>query len=89
MNLRTYLNSLPLPEQRAFATRCGTTVNYLRKAITRRQRHDVTLCIAIERESGCAVRCEDLRPDVDWHYLRCVRGEPSRPRSKRAECCAH
>lgn len=27
-------------------------------------------CPAIERESGGAVRCEDLRPDVDWAYLR-------------------
>lgn len=27
-------------------------------------------CIEIERASGGAVRCEDLRPDVDWAYLR-------------------
>jgi DNA-binding transcriptional regulator YdaS (Cro superfamily) len=27
-------------------------------------------CPAIERHSKGAVRCEDLRPDVDWAYLR-------------------
>ena len=27
-------------------------------------------CPAIERATHGAVRCEDLRPDVDWAYLR-------------------
>jgi DNA-binding transcriptional regulator YdaS (Cro superfamily) len=27
-------------------------------------------CVAIERESGGLVRCEDLRPDRDRAYLR-------------------
>lgn len=27
-------------------------------------------CPAIERATSGAVRCEDLRPDVDWTYLR-------------------
>lgn len=27
-------------------------------------------CPAIERATGGAVRCEDLRPDVDWGCLR-------------------
>ena len=29
-------------------------------------------CPAIERATQRAVRCEDLRPDVDWAYLRAV-----------------
>ena len=29
-------------------------------------------CPAIERMSGGLVRCEELRPDVDWAYLRTV-----------------
>lgn len=28
-------------------------------------------CPAIERATGGQVRCEDLRPDVDWAVLRC------------------
>ena len=27
-------------------------------------------CPEIERATDGAVRCEDLRPDVDWAYLR-------------------
>lgn len=27
-------------------------------------------CPSIERATNGAVRCEDLRPDVDWGYLR-------------------
>ena len=27
-------------------------------------------CPAIERATGGKVRCEDLRPDVDWSVLR-------------------
>jgi len=27
-------------------------------------------CPSIERATAGAVRCEDLRPDVDWAYLR-------------------
>lgn len=27
-------------------------------------------CPAIERLTGGQIRCEDLRPDVDWAYLR-------------------
>ena len=27
-------------------------------------------CPTIERATGGLVRCEDLRPDVDWAYIR-------------------
>lgn len=68
--LRRYLNQLELPAQSAFAHRCGTTVGYLRKAISAKHRLGVSLAIRLERESAGAVRLEDLRPDVDWCYLR-------------------
>lgn len=68
--LRAHLNSLPVAEQAAFAIRCGTTIGYLRKALAVKANLGESLCIAIERESHGAVRCEDLRPDVDWAYLR-------------------
>lgn len=67
--LREYLNSLETSEQEAFAARCETSVSYLRKAISVNQKIGEKLAIAIERESGGAVRCEKLRPDVDWKYL--------------------
>lgn len=36
----------------------------------RRGRVPADYCPAIERVTGEKVRCEDLRPDVDWAYLR-------------------
>ena len=68
--LLEYLNSLPAADQAAFAKRCGTTVGYLRKAVSVGQRLRAEVCINIERESGGRVRCEALRPEVDWEYLR-------------------
>lgn len=68
--LRQYLNSLPVPEQADFARRCGTTIGYLRKAISAGQQLAEKTCIAIDRESRGVVRCEDIRADVDWGYLR-------------------
>lgn len=71
--LLDYLNGLSSEQQKAFANRCGTSVGYLRKAISINQRLGESLCINIERESGGAVRCDVLRPDVDWAFLRSSR----------------
>lgn len=63
--LRTYLNSMTRTDQEAFAARCGTTVGYLRKAISVGQVLRETLALAIERESGGGVPLSSLRPDFD------------------------
>lgn len=80
--LLTHLNSLPVAAQAAFAQRCGTTVGYLRKAASVGQRLKAEVCINIERESGGVVTCEELRPDIDWAFLRgtaSVESEPKHP----------
>ena len=69
-SLRSFLNSLSTDDQRAFAERCNTSVGYLRKCLSTGQNIGEATVIAIERESGGVVRCEQLRPDVDWAYLR-------------------
>lgn len=68
--LRQYLNSLSVDEQVAFAASVGTSVGYIRKAISVGHRFDANLVIAIERETAGKIRCEDLRPDVDWAVIR-------------------
>ncbi|WP_308445872.1 transcriptional regulator [Chitiniphilus purpureus] len=56
------------------AAQIGTSPTYLwHLASGRKKRPDVALCIAIERATGGAVRCEELRPGVDWQYLRTSR----------------
>lgn len=73
--LLAYLNSLPKAERTELVTRCETSEGYLRKAISRGQRLGESLCINLERESGRAIRCEEMRPDVDWAYLRATTQE--------------
>ncbi len=45
-------------------------MGYLRKAISAGQKISAETCIRLERESGRAVLCEEIRADVDWGYLR-------------------
>ena len=68
--LLAYINNLPPEARDDFAKRAGTTVGYLRKAVSVGSKMGVELCIAIQRESHGAVTVEDLRPDVDWGFLR-------------------
>jgi DNA-binding transcriptional regulator YdaS (Cro superfamily) len=72
--LLEFLNALSPEDRDGFASRCGTTVGYLRKAVSTRQQLREALCINIERESLGRVRCEQLRPTgVDWAFLRGTR----------------
>lgn len=70
--LRKFLNGLPVNKQHVFAKRCGTTIKYLRKVLNSKKEINLgeTICINIERESGRAILVEDMRPDVDWEYIR-------------------
>lgn len=68
--LLKYLNGLSTGDRVDFCKRCGTSEGYLRKAVSRRQRLGEGLCILLDRESSGVVTCEQLRPDVDWAYLR-------------------
>ena len=70
--LLAYLNSLSKADRFELALRCETSEGYLRKAISTGQRLGESLCIKLDRESAGAIRCEDLRPDVDWAYLRTI-----------------
>lgn len=63
-----YLNSLSPSEQAAYAARCGTTVGYLRKAISKRQRFDGALARLLDEQSGGYVKKAMLRPDI-WPEL--------------------
>jgi DNA-binding transcriptional regulator YdaS (Cro superfamily) len=68
--LRTYLNDMPPSQQAKFAKRSGTTIGYLRKALSAHQKFSAELCINLVRESGGQLVHEDIRPDVDWISVR-------------------
>lgn len=68
--LRDYINSLSTDEQAEFASRANTTIGFLRKAISVKQKLGEGICIRIEAASHGAVRVEELRPDVPWDVIR-------------------
>lgn len=61
--LRTFLNNLSLQEQRDFSKRCGTTLSYLRKAISKKSVLGTELCVSIERETEGVVNRKQLVPN--------------------------
>lgn len=69
MDFKDFYISIPVDKRAQFADACETTVGQLRNIAYGRPCGE-KLAISIERESAGAVRCEDLRPDVDWAYLR-------------------
>lgn len=72
--LKQYLRSLSPHEKVDFARRIGTTIGYLRKALSVGAEFGIRTCVAIERESGGAVTVDDLIPDVDWGEFAKRRG---------------
>lgn len=68
--LRIYLNSLTSDEQAVFARKAETSIGFLRKAISVKQKLGEGICIRIEAATEGKVRAEDLRPDVPWHVIR-------------------
>lgn len=62
--LRNYLNSLDRKSQESYARRCGTTIGYLRKAISKGSKFDGALAKSLANESKGAVKKSDLRPDI-------------------------
>ena len=62
--LRAYLNSLTTEQQSCFAARCGTSIGYLRKAISTNQQLGEQLALSIERESLGGVPLSSIRADL-------------------------
>jgi DNA-binding transcriptional regulator YdaS (Cro superfamily) len=65
-----YFKSLAKAEREKIADEVGTSVAYLWQIAYKQRRCKESLAIEIEKASGQRVRVEDLRPDVDWAYLR-------------------
>lgn len=62
--LRSYLSTIPTAQQAEYARRAGTTIGYLRKALSKGQRFDGALARRLDEESDGTVSRYDLRPDV-------------------------
>jgi len=75
-SLRLYLNSMSRADQEAYAKKCRTSLGYLRKALSTRQKLGVELVSRLHKHSGGAARATDIRPDVDWREFRAVLDPP-------------
>jgi DNA-binding transcriptional regulator YdaS (Cro superfamily) len=56
-----------------------------RHVAANRKRPSVQLCIAYEKASEGLLRCEDLRPDVDWVYLATRKCKARRDSKRRGD----
>lgn len=74
MKLNEYLKKLSPIALQEFAKRCETTPAHLKQVAGNHRRAGEYLCINIDRETSGQIRCEDLRPDVDWAYIRSTGG---------------
>lgn len=71
MTLTAYLKALgPTKERDAFVRRSKTSLQYLRHLASKFRVASFEHCVNIEKASHGMVRCETLRPDIDWSYLR-------------------
>lgn len=73
--LKKYINGLSREEQDQFAALCGTTIGYLRRAMSGGVQFEPERCADIEKASGGAVTRKDLRPN-DWHRIWLELTEP-------------
>ena len=71
--LREYIKTLDAAEREAFSAAIGTSIGYLRKAISLGQCLNPAVVVEIERATRGKITAEQLRPDVDWAYVRGTR----------------
>jgi len=80
MNLSDY-TSRERGDQAILARALGVPAQLLNQWSKGHRRVPAERCPAIERATGGAVTCEELRPDVDWQFIR----KKPRPKPKPGE----
>lgn len=67
---RTYFSALDKTQRESLSKKVKTSVAYLWQIAYEQRRCSESMAIEIEKASNRAVSVEDLRPDVDWAYMR-------------------
>ncbi|MET3052083.1 YdaS family helix-turn-helix protein [Pseudomonas alkylphenolica] len=70
MNLLDYIKGLDTAQVETLAASCKTSIGQLKQVAYGNRRASAGLAIAIDRVTSGRVTCEELRPDIDWPYLR-------------------
>lgn len=69
MKLVEYIRPMNVDERSAFARRCKSTPAQIQQLAYGR-RASAELAIRIDIASEGQVSCEEMRPDINWAYLR-------------------
>lgn len=72
--LKIYLSKLERGGVSRLANKLGISASYLSQLASGAASISTERAVEIEKATGGAVRCEDLRPDFDWAYLRSSSG---------------
>lgn len=72
MNLDDYLKGRGTGAAASLARRLGVSPVLISQWRNGVRQVPAERCLDIEKATGGVVRCEDLRPDVDWGYLRTI-----------------
>lgn len=70
MTLHEYIRGLEREALYSLANRCRTSVGQLKQVAYGNRRAGAGLAVDIERETGGAITCEQLRADIDWAFVR-------------------
>lgn len=70
IKLITYINSLDDDGRNNFQNKKRLDISYIRKCASLGRPLGAHYCIEIEKATKRKVRCEHLRPDIDWAFLR-------------------
>lgn len=65
----------------AFASAIDRSPQFVSQLLRGERSVPAELCPLIERATGGAVRCEELRPDVAWDVLRMQSGTEPEPKA--------
>lgn len=68
--LKNYLRNLSKTDRELLAKACETSFGHLRNVGYGCSKPNAKLCIAIERETRGHIKCEELRKDIDWQWVR-------------------
>lgn len=73
--LIAFLEKQPIGYKASLSKAMGRHPSYFSRQLAGDRAFTAADCIAIEKFTQGAVRCEDVLPDVDWAYLRTARSE--------------
>lgn len=68
--LRTFLEQQPTGYKAQLARAIGRQPSYFSRQLSGDRAFTENDCIGIEKYTAGQVRCEDIKPNVDWAYLR-------------------